>query len=93
MIFRRRRAICCRDDLDPRLSILIENVVDFFVPSVAVFFRFRIHGRNVHELAQFCRRHGIRKLSLFGSILRDFGPASDIDVLVEFEPSVRVGLR
>ncbi len=35
----------------------------------------------------FCRRHRIRRLSLFGSILRgDFGPGSDVDVLVEFEP-------
>ena len=45
-------------------------------------------------LAQLCRRHGIRKLSLFGSVLReDFGPNSDVDVLVEFEPGTRVGLR
>lgn len=38
-------------------------------------------------VAEFCRRHHIRRLSLFGSILRDdFGPESDVDVLVEFEP-------
>ncbi len=38
-------------------------------------------------IAEFCRRHHIRRLSLFGSILReDFGPESDIDMLVEFEP-------
>jgi len=38
-------------------------------------------------IAAFCRAHGIRRLSLFGSILRDdFGPDSDIDVLVEFAP-------
>jgi predicted nucleotidyltransferase len=38
-------------------------------------------------LAEFCRENHIRKLSLFGSVLRDdFGPQSDIDVLVEFEP-------
>lgn len=38
-------------------------------------------------IAEFCQRHHIRKLSLFGSVLRDdFGPDSDIDVLVEFEP-------
>lgn len=38
------------------------------------------------KIADFCRRHHIRKLSLFGSALRDdFGPDSDIDVLVEFE--------
>jgi hypothetical protein len=45
------------------------------------------------RLAVFCRRHHIRKLSLFGSVLReDFRPDSDIDVLVEFEPDVAVGL-
>ncbi len=46
------------------------------------------------ELAEFCRRNRIRRLALFGSVLRsDFGPDSDIDVLVEFEPDARVGLR
>jgi predicted nucleotidyltransferase len=44
-------------------------------------------------LAEFCRRRRIRKLAFFGSVLRDdFGPASDVDVLVEFEPGARVGL-
>ena len=44
-------------------------------------------------IAAFCRRHAIHKLSLFGSILRDdFGPESDIDVLVEFEPGQVPGL-
>ncbi|MCX5993774.1 MAG: nucleotidyltransferase family protein [Chloroflexi bacterium] len=39
------------------------------------------------KIAGFCRRHHIRKLSLFGSVLRDdFGPDSDVDVLVEFLP-------
>jgi uncharacterized protein len=39
------------------------------------------------EIAVFCRRHHIRKLSLFGSVLReDFQPDSDVDVLVEYEP-------
>lgn len=38
-------------------------------------------------IAEFCRRHHIRKLSLFGSVLGDdFRPDSDIDILVEFEP-------
>ncbi|NOZ22084.1 MAG: nucleotidyltransferase family protein [Planctomycetes bacterium] len=45
------------------------------------------------EIAEFCRRHHIRKLSLFGSVLReDFRPDSDIDVLVEFEPGHTPGL-
>lgn len=39
------------------------------------------------ELAAFCRRRHIRRLSLFGSILReDFGPQSDVDILVVFAP-------
>jgi predicted nucleotidyltransferase len=39
------------------------------------------------KIADFCRRSHIRRLSLFGSALRDdFGPDSDVDVLVEFEP-------
>lgn len=38
------------------------------------------------QLDSFCRKHHIKKLSLFGSVLRDdFRPDSDIDVLVEFE--------
>jgi predicted nucleotidyltransferase len=46
------------------------------------------------EIARFCRRHRIRRLALFGSVLReDFGPESDVDVLVEFEPGARTGLR
>jgi uncharacterized protein len=46
------------------------------------------------RIAEFCRKNHIRRLSLFGSVLRDdFRPDSDVDVLVEFEPSVRVGLR
>jgi predicted nucleotidyltransferase len=45
------------------------------------------------DLAAYCRRHGIRRLAFFGSVLRgDFGPRSDVDVLVEFQPGVRVGL-
>jgi hypothetical protein len=44
-------------------------------------------------LAEFCRRNHIRRLSLFGSILRDdFGPESDVDFLVEFEPGKTPGL-
>src|ERR1043165_8095432 len=40
---------------------------------------------DTEKLAEFCRRHGIRRLSFFGSILRDdFRPDSDIDILVEF---------
>jgi uncharacterized protein len=46
------------------------------------------------QIAEFCRRNHIRRLALFGSVLRDdFTPDSDVDVLVEFEPNARVGVR
>lgn len=45
------------------------------------------------QIAAFCEGHGIKRLSVFGSALRpDFGPDSDIDVLVEFEPDRIPGL-
>ncbi|MGH9816774.1 MAG: nucleotidyltransferase family protein, partial [Candidatus Acidiferrales bacterium] len=45
------------------------------------------------KIADFCRRHHIRRLALFGSVLRDdFTPGSDVDVLVEFEPGHVPGL-
>jgi hypothetical protein len=45
------------------------------------------------RISDFCRKHHIRKLALFGSVVRnDFGPASDVDVLVEFEPGHVPGL-
>ena len=41
----------------------------------------------------FCKRHGVKKLAFFGSVLRDdFDPGkSDVDVLVEFDPGKKVG--
>jgi len=45
------------------------------------------------ELSAFCRKHRIRRLAFFGSVLRDdFGPESDVDVLVEFDENAKVGL-
>ena len=44
-------------------------------------------------LADFCRRHDIEKLALFGSALRDdFDASSDIDLLVTFSPGTKIGL-
>ena len=44
------------------------------------------------RISAFCRRHHMSRLSLFGSVLRDdFGPDSDIDILVEFEPGQHAG--
>lgn len=48
---------------------------------------------DTESVRHFCERNHIRKLSLFGSVLRDdFGPTSDIDVLVEFDPEHVPGL-
>ena len=45
------------------------------------------------QLAAFCQEHGIKRLAIFGSALReDFRPDSDIDVLVEFEADRIPGL-
>lgn len=45
------------------------------------------------KIAAFCRRHHIRKLALFGSVLRDdFGSENDVDVLIEFKTGCAVGL-
>jgi predicted nucleotidyltransferase len=54
-----------------------------------------LHGVTIPEaeLAAYARRHGMRRVALFGSILReDFGPGSDVDVLVEFFPDRVPGL-
>jgi predicted nucleotidyltransferase len=45
------------------------------------------------QLEAFCKKHFIRRLSLFGSVLRDdFKPESDVDILVEFQPGHKIGL-
>lgn len=45
------------------------------------------------DIEAFCHAHGVRELALFGSVTReDFGPDSDIDVLVDLLPDTRIGL-
>ena len=57
---------------------------------LAMATRVQIDPRKIRD---FCRRNHILKLALFGSVLRnDFGPDSDVDVLVEFEPGHVPGL-
>lgn len=54
-----------------------------------------LHGLNIPEpqLTEFCHRHGVARLAVFGSILRDdFRPDSDVDILVEFIPGVAYSL-
>ena len=52
--------------------------------------RIKIDQKKIDE---FCRQNHIRKLAFFGSVLRDdFKPTSDVDVLVEFEPDIPMGL-
>ena len=55
----------------------------------------QVHGLDISDdaIAAFCARHGVKRLSLFGSILRDdFSPESDVDVLVEFHPGRTPGM-
>lgn len=48
-------------------------------------------GVSSDEIATFCKRKKITELALFGSVLRDdFGPDSDIDVLVKFSPDAKL---
>lgn len=66
------------------------DVADAKAPLDLIAQRFRVPPE---KLAEFCRKHHVRKLSLFGSVLReDFRPDSDVDVLVEFEPGHVPGL-
>ncbi|MBE0660744.1 MAG: nucleotidyltransferase family protein [Bryobacteraceae bacterium] len=48
---------------------------------------------DASKLADVCRRHGVKELYLFGSVARgQSGPGSDVDLMVEFAPGVRVGM-
>ena len=54
----------------------------------------RWEPRELELIPPLCRRFGVRRLAIFGSALRDdFGPGSDLDLLVEFESGARTGLR
>jgi uncharacterized protein len=81
-------------------AIALNRIYPFFQAGKAIISANAIHFKNMahisvdrEKIAEFCRRHHISRLSLFGSVLReDFGPASDVDVLVEFEPGHAPGL-
>lgn len=46
------------------------------------------------QIGEICRRYRVSRLALFGSVLRDdFRPDSDVDLLVEFLPDTRTGLK
>ena len=48
----------------------------------------------LRQVEQFCRRHGVQELALFGSVLRDdFSPESDVDVLVTLQPGQTMTLE
>lgn len=52
------------------------------------------HPLTLKQIEAFCRKHGVTEFSLFGSILRDdFGPDSDVDVLIALEPSREVTIE
>lgn len=80
--------------LDAPVAILRNGRVDaVLVPPPE-----ELHSEKPHyepkRLERLCRKHGIRRLALFGSITRDdFGPNSDVDVLIELLPKKRITLR
>ncbi|MDE3096936.1 MAG: nucleotidyltransferase domain-containing protein [Chloroflexota bacterium] len=56
----------------------------------AIFARLGVTGQ---QIGAFCHKWDIVRFELFGSVLRDdFGPASDVDVLVTFAPDAHIGL-
>ncbi len=74
------------------LDNLIEKIRKAHIPSEGKMNQPKIQIPK-KEISEFCRRHHIRRLALFGSVLRDdFRPSSDVDVLVEFEPGRTPGL-
>jgi len=47
----------------------------------------------MEEIADYCCRNGIKRLRVFGSVLRDdFTPESDVDLLVAFQPDAGIDL-
>jgi hypothetical protein len=90
-----------------RISVLRDRVLIFDVTGSAhllpvppsatlppLFPLSRLPGISEADLQAFCRSHRIRKLGFFGSVREEerFGPDSDVDVLVEFDPDRRIGL-
>lgn len=71
-----------------------KNLTSKWRRIVSVSAKIAVSPKQREEIEEFCRRNGIRRLALFGSVLRqDFTSDSDIDVLVEFEKGKSVGLR
>ena len=53
----------------------------------------RVNNITKEQIADFCENNQIRRFAFYGSVLQDdFGPESDIDVLVELEPNHTIGL-
>jgi predicted nucleotidyltransferase len=68
----------------------VDDIAAGYNPIVMLSDRLSVSNDQIRG---FCRQHHIRRLAFFGSVLRDdFGPSSDVDVLVEFEPGQVPGL-
>ena len=83
-VFKELKSLITKSVLEFELAKLTESLNAIAPPEIILSHRFPVPEST---LADFCRKHHIKKLALFGSVLReDFHPDSDIDVLVEFEP-------
>jgi predicted nucleotidyltransferase len=73
-----------------RYNIAIKIIIGGFIMGIDKHLPIEIKPEVITE---FCRKNHIKKLSFFGSVLReDFGPESDVDILVEFQPDHIPGL-
>ena len=62
---------------------LLERIINF---ATARIIGMNLIERNIKKIADLCRRHKVKKLCVFGSILTDrFNEESDVDLLVDFE--------
>lgn len=76
-----KRYSVCRDPKDDKIEPSIHNRHEMLMLREHITL-------PVHQIAEFCKQHHIRKLSIFGSALRDdFHSESDLDLLVESEPT------
>lgn len=89
---RRARRVCCKEREKRRRGRFgsRSNRCATIAPAMPDL----LQSIDRDRLAQLCDRHGIAKLALFGSAARgQLRPESDLDILVEFAPGRRVGLR
>jgi predicted nucleotidyltransferase len=71
----------------PSLFDMFCHAMYYLAPGDRMMLEIAGHPLPIEQIEDFCRKYGVAEFSLFGSILRDdFGPDSDVDVLVALQP-------